>query len=209
MPSSSTSVFSQPQDYQNELRRVIGFELTVGGTGDFSAALTRINLPHIQLMAGEENVARLAVISLPSQTVRVSLPPQHSGTVFSDGVPLREDEILTHGQGQRVLERTIGPSRWRTILLPPRDLHRYGRAMIGSMFNVPPGMSRWRPARGALRRLSRLHNIAIRITKLHPGVVTSSESAHGLEQELIDALIECLSTGCMVGDGVDRTPIGE
>jgi hypothetical protein len=33
------------------------------------------------------------------------------------------------------------------------------------------------------------------MTKIHPDVVTAAEPAHGLEQELIDALIECLSTG--------------
>ena len=80
-------------------------------------------------------------------------------------------------------------------MLPPEDLSRYGRAMVGALFNVPHGTYRCRPARAALRRLSGLHNTAIRMTKLHPDVVTAAEPAHGLEQELIDALIECLSTG--------------
>jgi hypothetical protein len=195
MPSSSTSVFSEPDDYQAELQRVIGFVLTVAGAGDFRAVLTRIDLPRIHLMAGEENLARLAIISPPSHTMRVALPPQCDGTVSSDGIPSRGDEIVIHGPGHRVLERTIGPCRWRTILLPPQDLRRYGRAMIGSPFNVPHGTSRWRPARAALRRLSRLHNTAIRMTKVRPDVVTAAEPAHGLEQGLIDALIECLSTG--------------
>jgi hypothetical protein len=195
MPSSSTSVFSEPEDYQAELQRVVGFVLTVVGAGDFRAVLTRIDLPRILLMAGEENLARLAIISLPSDTMRVALPPQRDGAVSSDGIPSREDEILIHGPGHRVLERTIGPCHWRTILLPPEDLSLYGRAMVGAMFNVPDGMCRWRPARAALRRLSRLHNTAIRMTKVHPDVVTAAEPAHGLEQELIDALIECLSTG--------------
>ena len=195
MPSSSTSVFSEPNDYQAELQRMIGFVLTVAGAGDFRAALTRIDLPRIHLMAGEESLARLAIISLPSHTMRVALPPQRNGAVSSDGIPSREDEILIHGPGHRVLERTIGPCHWRTILLPPEDLSRYGRAMVGALFNVPHGMYRCRPARGALRRLSGLHNTAIRMTKIHPDVVTAAEPAHGLEQELIDALIECLSTG--------------
>lgn len=195
MPSSSTSVFSEPDDYQAELQRIIGFVLTVAGAGDFRAALTRIDLPRIHLMAGEESLARLAIISLPRHTMRVALPPQRNSTVSSDGIPLREDEIVIHGPGHRVLERTIGPCHWRTILLPPEDLSRYGRAMVGALFNVPHGMYRWRPARSALRRLSCLHNTAIRMTKVHPDVVTSAEPAHGLEQELIDALVECLSTG--------------
>ena len=55
-PSSSTSVFSEPDDYQAELQRVIGFVLTVAGAGDFRAALTRIDLPRIHLMAGEESL---------------------------------------------------------------------------------------------------------------------------------------------------------
>jgi hypothetical protein len=195
MPSSSTSVFSEPDDYQAELQRVIGFVLTVAGAGNFKAVLTRIDLPRIHLMAGEESLARLAIISLPSHTMRVALPPQRNGTVSSDGIPFREDEIVIHGPGHRLLERTIGPCHWRTILLPPEDLSRYGRAVVGALFNVPHGMYRWRPARAALRRLNGLHNTAVRMTKVHPDVVTAAEPAHGLEQELIDALIECLSTG--------------
>lgn len=199
MPSSSTSVFSEPDDYQAELRRVIGFDLTVTGPGDFRAALTHVVLPRMHLMAGEENLARLAVISLPSHLVQVLLPSQRDGTLFSDGLPSREDEIMTHGASQRMHERTAGPCRWRTILLPAQDLFRYGRAMIGASFDVPDEMSRRRPARVALRQLNRRYNAAIRLIKLHPGVVAGEVPAHGLEQELTDALIECLSTGSMMG----------
>ncbi len=199
MPSSSTSAFSEPDDYQAELRRVIGFDLTVTGVGDFRAALSHIALPRMHLMAGAENHARLADINLPSDLQRVVLPPQHDGTLFSDGVPSREDEIVIQGPDQRVHERTDGPCRWRCILLPAQELSRYGRVMIGTTFNAPHGISRWRPGRAALLRLTRLHNAAIRMIRAHPGVVAGAEPAHGLEQELIDALIECLSTGSIVG----------
>jgi hypothetical protein len=201
MPSSSTSVFSEPDDYQAEMRRGIGFDLTVTSHGNFGATLTRLVLPHMHLMAGQENLARLAVVSVPSHLVRVLLPSQRNGTLFSNGLPSREDEIVTYGPGQRVHERTDGPCRWRTILLLAHDLSWYGRAMIGDLFNVPDEMSRRRAVRGALHRLSRLHNSAIRMTRLHPGVVAGEAPAHGLEQELIDALIECLSTGSIVGKG--------
>ena len=201
MSLSSTSVFSEPGDYEAELRRVIGFDLTVTGPGDFRAALTHIGLPHVHLMAGQENLARLALINLPRHLVRVLLPLQRDGTLFTDGFPSREDEIVTYGPGQRVHERTDGPCHWRTILLPAQDLSRYGRAMIGALFRVPHGPSRRRPAPGARRRLSRLYNAAMRLSRLHPDVVAEAEPARGLEQELIDALIECLSTGSIVGKG--------
>jgi len=141
------------------------------------------------------------LIRLPSHLMRVLLPSQRDGTLVTDGVPSREDEIVTHGPGQRVDERTDGPCHWRTILLPEQDLSRYGRAMIGVLFSVPHGPSRRRPARGACRRLSRLFNAAMRMSRLHPGVVARAEPARGLEQELLDALIECLSTGSIVGNG--------
>lgn len=194
MPGSTTSVFSEPDDYQAALRRDGEFDLIVTGHGRFMAELTRIELARMHLVAGVENLARIAFISLPSNQVRIALPLRSGEPLFSGGIALRTNEIVTHGPGQRMHERTDGLCRWRTIWLPAHDLVRYGRAMIGRTFEVPLGVSRWRPAREALRRLNRLHDDAIRMNKFQPRVVAGTEATRGLEQELMDALIECMRT---------------
>jgi len=192
LPGSTISVFSEPDDYQAALRSDGGFDRFVEGRGEFSAQLTRVELPRMHLMAGAEHLARIAFVSQPNRFVRISLPLRGSVPVFRNGIPTRADEIMTHGQGQPMHERTEGPCCWRTIGLPVPDLIRYGRAIIGAGFQVPLGTCRWRPPRAALRQLIRLHDDATRMSRVQPSVVTAAEATRGLQQELIDGLLECM-----------------
>jgi AraC-like DNA-binding protein len=124
--------------------------------------------------------------------VGIALPTRNGGLLISGGIVSRVDEIVTHGPGQRMHEPTDGPCHWRTVRLPSRDLLKYGRAMIGRAFDIPPGTCRWRPKREALRRLTRLHDDATRMSKVQPHVLHAASATRGLEQELIAVLIDCM-----------------
>jgi AraC-like DNA-binding protein len=192
MPGTTTSGFGEPDDYQAALRRNSDLNLLVTGRGEFRAQLTRISLPHIHLLAGEEDLSRIAFIRLPERMVRVSLPVRRATQLFWNGIPSRPDEIVAHYGGQCWYERTEGPSEWQTISLSTDDLVKYGRVIIGATFAAPPGGCQWRPPPGALRSLARLYNDAIRVNKIRPRAATEATSAHGLEQQVLLALIECM-----------------
>jgi AraC-like DNA-binding protein len=192
MHGYTASVFRELDDYQAALRRDGGFDLVVTGHGEFRAELTRIRLPRAHLMAGAENLARVAFISLPTDLVVITLPTRGGGSLFSGGIALREDEIVVHGPGQRMHQATKGPCHWRTIRFPSDDLRRYGRAMIGRTLGIPVTAFRCRPQREALRRLSRLHDDATRMSRVRPAVLADAEAIRGLEQELITGLIDCM-----------------
>ena len=102
--------------------------------------------------------------------------------------------MITFGSGERLHARTLGPSRWGAIQAADQQLARYGRALSGAAFVVPPA-ARWRPPPAAMRQLRHLHRAAIRMAEARAGALTDAQAAHGLEQQLIHALIECLSTG--------------
>jgi len=104
-------------------------------------------------------------------------------------------EIITLGPGQRVHVRTDGPCRWGTIRLPAQDLAGYGRALRGAGFVVPQFVARWQPPPAARRELRHLHQVAIRAAEAGSTAFTDGEAVHGLEQQLIEALVECLSAG--------------
>jgi AraC-like DNA-binding protein len=192
MSGSTTSVFSEPDDYQAALQRDGGFELVVTGRGKFRAELTRIALHRMQLVAGVESLARLAYITTPTHLVRVALLMRRSGTLSWAGMALHPDEIVMHGADQPMHDLTDGACRWRTLRLPASDLLKYGRALIGRTFEIPPGISRWRPDRGSRRHLDRLYGDAIRMSRMQPRVFAEAEASRGLEQELIAALIDCM-----------------
>ena len=97
-------------------------ELLVTGRGEFRAHLTRIALNRMNLLSGEETLSRIAFISLGPRMVRVSLPVRGGASLFWDGIAARPGEIVTHGPGHSLHERTDGPCRWRIIWLPASEL---------------------------------------------------------------------------------------
>ncbi len=170
----------------------VGSDLLVTSCGEFRAKLVRIALPHLRLSAGTEHLARIAVMTVASNMVRVSLPVRSGSFPVSGGVPYRPGEIITHGPGHRLLERTEGPCLWRCIWLATKDLGAYSHAVTGAALQVPVGESRWRPNASALKTLTGLHDDGVRLTSRQPNVAAGTRAADGLEQQLILALIECL-----------------
>ena len=181
-------MFSEPEDFQAALREdgVLGMLIT--GRGRFRARLTQITLHRLRLLAAEEHLPRIAFVVVPADSVLVLLPIGSRSSPIWGGIGMRPGEISTLGQDQRVHARTDGSCRWGTIRLPPRDLARYGRALSGAGFAVPQFVARWQPPPAARRELRELHQAAIRAAEIRAGLLTDSEAAHGLEQQLINAL---------------------
>jgi AraC-like DNA-binding protein len=193
MPGSVTSVFSEPEDFDTALREdgVLGMLIT--GRGRFRARLTQITLYRLRLLAAEEQLSRIAFVAVRADTVLVLLPMADGPSPIWGGIETRPGEIITLGPGQRVHTRTDGPCRWATIGLPAEDLAWYGRALSGAGFAVPHNLGRWQPSPAARRELLQLHKAAIRATAIRSEPLIDAEAVHGLEQQLIHALVECLS----------------
>jgi AraC-like DNA-binding protein len=195
VPGSVTSVFSEPDDFQAALREdgVLGMLITRHGR--FRARLTQITLHRLRLSAAEEQLPRIAFVAVPADAVLVPLPMRGGPSPIWGGIGTRADQIITLGPGQRVCARTDGHCRWGTIRLPAGDLARYGRALMGAGFAVPHLVERWQPPPAARRELRHLHQAAIRAAEFRSAPLIDGEAVHGLEQQLIEALVECLSAG--------------
>jgi hypothetical protein len=202
MSASGISAFSEPDDFAAALEEAESTQLLVVGRGLCRARMTRIVLPHLRLSSVEEQIARIAFVAPPKGLVRVFLPI--SGSLFPvyGGMRVETAVIVTHTSGDGAHERIDGACRWGDILLPAAYLARYRRAIAGTPFALPSGVRCWVPTRKARRALTDLHAAAIRVTEARPGMAPGPEAAHGLEQQLAHALIECLS-----GDAVERDSI--
>ena len=103
--------------------------------------------------------------------------------------------MITLGPGQRVHARS---NEFLPVGCHPvtgRRVRAIWAGLKGSGFVVPPPVARWRPPRAALRRLRHLHQAAVRTAEARSGVLADRETAHGLEQQVIHALVESLSAG--------------
>ena len=73
MPRTFTSVFSEPDDFQAAVSEEGVVRFLVTGRGQFRARLTQIVLHRLRLSAGEEELSRIAFITVPAGMVLVAV----------------------------------------------------------------------------------------------------------------------------------------
>src|SRR5215472_7669705 len=201
MPESVTSAFSEPEDYEAALRGEGVLSLLISGGGQFRAKLTQISLSATRLSAAEERLPRIAFVSIPADTMAILFPVGRASAPVCGGISVGSGELLTLCSGEQFHARTGGISHWGSIHVRVRRLIEYGAALTGGSFVLSSGMRRLRPSRADERQLRGLHTAAIRIAAKSPQMLVDSEAARGLEQQLLHAVVECLSNGTIVGEG--------
>jgi AraC-like DNA-binding protein len=194
MPSITTSAFDEREDFETALRAGCR-GLVVTGRGQFRAQLTLIRLYRLRLSAVEEQLSRIAFVAVPADMVITAFPIGNTTLPIRGGARALQDEILILPPGEQLHVRTDGLHRWGSIWTPVEDLVRYGGALTGTRFAVPPVAQCWRPPRAAGNCLRSFHAAAMRMAAIRPQTLVNAEAARGLEQQLIHALVECLSTG--------------
>src|SRR3954451_4041604 len=192
MPGGAfTAVFGKPEGLQAALSGDGLSALTITGEGQFRARLTRVMLPEIVLLAAEEELPRSAFVVVPDDTIMIALPIDHGPWPIWAGIEMDARQILTLVPGERLHMQTRGFCRWGTIRLAASQLSIYYHAIIGEQIALPP-LARWRPPRAALRHLLYLHRAAVHAAEARSRALVEVAAAHGLEQQVIHALIECL-----------------
>jgi AraC-like DNA-binding protein len=195
MLSSITGVFREPDDFQAAMREYGCTNLVTTEQGVFRARLTRIDLHRLRLLSAEESLARIAFFSIPRDAMLVSVPLGDGLSPMWGGTAARIGDIVTLGGGHRMYTRSVSGCSWGVIVFPIKLLESCARAVVGGPLAFVPGVSRRRPSAKACRDLVRLHVSATRVADARAGVITMSEPARALEQELIGAVIACLSEG--------------
>jgi AraC-like DNA-binding protein len=197
MVASGTATFDNPADYQAAIDGA-SIKLTLTGGGDFTARLTWLNLRYLRVVRGREKLPRIAYISLPADRVIFSFPTNTTPATWS-GLELRYGDILFRGCGQRTHHWTAGESQWGLISLPPEQFAAVGKALTGSKITLPPDGRMLRPSGGGARLL-RLHSRVCRLAETRHELIEKPEIARALEQELLHALVNCLTEDDSNGD---------
>jgi AraC-like DNA-binding protein len=195
MLGSITSAFNEPEDFEVALRSEGCLALLITERGRFRARLTQIVLQRLRLLDGHEHLSRIAFIAVPANMVLISFSIGNGFLPVYGGLAMRAGEIMTLSPGERIHVRIDGQRRWGTLLVPIKELVEYVRTLTGTPFSVPPVAQRWRPPSAAGLHLRSLHAAATRMAAIRPQVFVDVQAAHGLEQQLIHALVECLARG--------------
>jgi AraC-like DNA-binding protein len=192
MRGSVTSVFSEPEEFQAAMAADGGTSFIFTGRGRFRARSTQVKLNRLRLLSVEESLPRIAFLRVPSDTIFVGLSIESHEPPIWGGIRADGRELITVGAGQGTHTRTVSPCRWGAIWLPDPEFIHYSRALTGAPIDVPPSVCNWRPPAGMGRQFRQLFLAAIRTTHARSRPVTDPEAAHGLEQQLIHLLVECL-----------------
>jgi AraC-like DNA-binding protein len=191
MPNCGTTNFNDTGDYQASIRGA-KFNLTFSCQRDFEARLTWVELRHLRLLRGQENLPRVAHISLPLDSVFIALPIVNDPPLICDGVEVLSGDIVFHSLGGHMHQRTRGPSQWSFIALAPEYFAAWGRTLTGFDL-VPPSVARiLRPSRLDAAHLSRLHAAACRLVETNPEMIAHQQVARAIEQDLLPVLVNCL-----------------
>jgi AraC-like DNA-binding protein len=199
MAESGIATFANPDDYQAGIGDA-SVDLIVTGGGDFNARLTWLNLRRLHVLRASENLPRIAFISLSPAQAFVSFPTSAGPTLTYGGLGLQFGDVVFHSRGERMHQRTNGESQWSLISLPPEQLAACSKALTGLKIISPPAGRVLRPSRGAAVRLLRLHSKACRLAETRHKLIANPEVARALEQELLHALVNCLTADDINGN---------
>ncbi len=191
MPGFGADAFTDPDDYEASFgdARV---ELVVTGRGQFRAAVSRAQFSQLHLTRSKEDLASIAYIALRPDLVFVAFPTSFDPPPVWGGRQLQPGEIVFHGLGDRMHQRTAGSSRKGLIGLNLGDLAEWSRVLAEDEIVAPPFAQILRPSRSNASHLCYLHASACGLVESSPETIAHPEIARALEQELIRTLIACL-----------------
>jgi AraC-like DNA-binding protein len=198
MSASGSSIFANADGYQASVRDML--DLLVLQPRGFQARLTWLDLPTLQLLRAQESSRRVAFVTFPPEVVFVTFSTEQDSRLIYRGAELPFGDIIFHSRGERGHQRTTGSSRWGSISLPPGALASFSWTIAGLSLAPPAVGQVLRPLPADRRQLLRLHAQAGRITETHLDRIAHKEVARAIEQELILALVHCLTTGTAQSD---------
>jgi AraC-like DNA-binding protein len=200
MPDCVTSTFSEPEDFEAAMRAEGCLSMLITARGRFQARLTRISLSEMRLSAAEEKLPRIAFIAVPSDTVLILFSIGKATAPVCGGIAINSGEFVALRPGTRCHARAGDTCRWGMISLQADQLIKYGAALTGAAFSLSHLAEHWRPRPLTGDNLRSLHAAAIRMAAKCPQTLRSTVAAHGLQQQLLHAVVECLSERSAAAD---------
>jgi AraC-like DNA-binding protein len=201
MPSSAVRSFSDADDYAATIRNTKA-EFTVTGRGHFGAKLIRVDLHHLWMQRFSENLPRIVHSAMMADRASITFRTQPGPGLFWSGVELQPTSVMRHSEGESSHQLSSGPACFGAMSLPVEEIVSVGATMAGCDLTPPrdPLLITAQPA--AMAKLQRLHASAGRLAEEAPEIIANPEAARGLEQALIQAMVDCLGKGEVGEDSV-------
>ena len=169
------------------------FSLTARGR--FSANHALVNLNRVRLQGGEESLSRIWEGEINRERHAISFHMLPGPSLFINGTEVGPGEIALHNSSNAIFcHRLSGATRWGSMSLSRQDWLEMGTAVAGHDVTPPVGQAKIAVSKSALLRLQRLHAAATHLAEHAPELIANPDAARGLENELMQAMVDCIAT---------------
>jgi AraC-like DNA-binding protein len=171
----------------------VSINLVLTAPCNFKVRLTWVDICRVCLARWEESAPCVAFVALAPGPAFISFPIRDDPPPIWSGVEMRRGDIILHGCGDRIYQRTSGAGRWGLISLAPKDLVDLSRALMHTELSLPPAATILRPPSKFVADLLRLHAQACRLAETNPDMIAHRQVARALAHDLLHALVNCLT----------------
>jgi AraC-like DNA-binding protein len=194
MPSSAVYRFTNSDDYAAKIRNTRA-EIVVTGRGQFTARIIRIDLHRLWMQRFSDDLPRVGHSAGTSNRTTISFRTEPGPSLFWGAAEMLPTNIVRHALGESTFQRSSGSASWGAMSLPVTDAVPLGETFAGFDLTPPRTALLCTPGGSAMAKLQRLHAAAGRLAEDAPEIIAHPEAARGLEQALIEAMVNCLATG--------------
>jgi AraC-like DNA-binding protein len=191
MPSSAIRTVTDLDEYRVANRRSC-VELTVTARGAFTASITRIDLHRLWMQRGRESLPRIRHAEPDSERNIIAFLTQEGQGTVRNGVEFRPGDIALLSPRHSHRYRSFGPVHWGGMSLPLADMAEIGATVAGRELMPQRDEQIVTPPAAAMAKFQWLHAAAGELAEHAPEIIAHPEAARGLEEALIEAMVDCV-----------------
>lgn len=203
MIGCGTAAFTDPEDFRVNVPGT-SINLVLTARCDFRARVTWVNMRRLSLARCVESAPRIAFIGLEPGPIFTSFPIRFDPPPIWNGVEMRRGEIVLHGPDDHIYQYTEGGGRWGLLWVPPEHLASFSLTLTHATMSQPQSAKVLRPSPKLMANLVRLHGQACRLAETKPELITHREVTRAIEEDLLHALVNCVSANEVRHDGIAR-----
>lgn len=166
-------------------------DVVVTEPGTFRSNATRLNMSRLWMQHVEETLPRIWQAEAPRNRVAIWFLTRPGYDAAFQGTEAGAGDIGICPIGQPMWQRLTGPSEWGSMSLSLEDWADLFTVAGRDPLASPTGMV-LTPQRADTQRLQRLHRSTARLACDAPELLDHPEVARGIEESLIEAMVECL-----------------
>jgi len=199
MPSSTILRFTDPSEYQAAIGRAgSGSKTVIKDAGSYQSELVRVDLHHVGVYQGRVSLPRITHAAGQKNQCRIIFPTAEtlSRETFN-GIEVTGSDLTYCGPDCEFVSRASAGC-WGGITVPPEILFSASQALVGYEITASKVSQLIPTLPPLMARLNNLHEVVTQLATTVPDILAHSEVSRAIEQELLRALIGCLTDAATI-----------